>query len=96
MLLVKANDVAEKIMKGIYAPYIPYISKYESYEESHLLQQLATMKVSREDLMDTVQGLGQSIASAVSTANEGLKRCLQFTEGCGFCGLIKAIQVTQQ
>lgn len=89
---IKSNDVAEKIIKGIYAPYIPYVSKYENYEESHLLQQLTTMKVSREDLMDTVQGLGQSIASTVSTANDALKRCLQFTEGCGFCGLIKAFQ----
>lgn len=89
---IKSSDVAEKIMKGIYVPYIPYVSKYENYEEAHLLQQLAAMKVSREDLMDTVQGLGQSIASTISTANEALKRCLQFTEGCGFCGLIKALQ----
>lgn len=50
-------------------------------------------KVSKDDLMDSVQGLGQSITSASSIAGEALKRCLQFTEGTGFCGLIKALQV---
>lgn len=50
-------------------------------------------KVSKDDLMDSVQGLGQSITSASSIAGEALKRCLQFTEGAGFCGLIKALQV---
>lgn len=80
-------------MKAIYAPYIPYVTKYASLEESHMQQQLATLKVSRDDLMDTVQGLSQSITSVMSVTNEALRRCLQFTEGCGFSGLIKALQV---
>uniref|UniRef100_A0A1B6JSV6 Conserved oligomeric Golgi complex subunit 7 n=2 Tax=Homalodisca liturata TaxID=320908 RepID=A0A1B6JSV6_9HEMI len=87
------TDSWPKIAKAIYAPYIPYVAKYASLEEQHLSQQLTALKVSKDDLMDSVQGLGQSIASASSIAGEALKRCLHFTEGTGFCGLVRALQV---
>lgn len=59
----------------------------------HLTTELLLLQTSKEDLMDSVQGLGQSITSVSSIAGESLKRCLQFTEGTGFCGLVKSLQV---
>ncbi|XP_054278876.1 conserved oligomeric Golgi complex subunit 7 [Macrosteles quadrilineatus] len=86
-------DSWPKVAKAIYAPYIPYVTKYATFEEQHICQQLSTLKVSKDDLMDSVQGLGQSITSASSIAGEALKRCLQFSEGTAYPGLVKALQV---
>nr|CAD7259336.1 unnamed protein product [Timema shepardi] len=54
---------------------------------------LSALECNKEDLMDTVQGLGQSIPRAMLILNKANKRCLQFTEGCGYVGLLKAIKV---
>uniref|UniRef100_A0A1B6DV36 Conserved oligomeric Golgi complex subunit 7 n=1 Tax=Clastoptera arizonana TaxID=38151 RepID=A0A1B6DV36_9HEMI len=81
----------KKLLSAIYSPYSPYISKYETFEKSYMQNQLLALKVTRDDLMDTVQGLSQSISSVISIANEAKKRCLQFTEGVAFPGLVKAL-----
>nr|CAD7593363.1 unnamed protein product [Timema genevievae] len=65
----------------------------KSWETITLSQQLSALECNKEDLMDTVQGLGQSIPRAMLILNEANKRCLQFTEGCGYVGLLKAIKV---
>nr|CAD7442660.1 unnamed protein product [Timema bartmani] len=64
----------------------------KSWETITLTQQLSALECNKEDLMDTVQGLGQSIPRAMLILNEANKRCLQFTEGCGYVGLLKAIK----
>uniref|UniRef100_A0A1B6D7Y9 Conserved oligomeric Golgi complex subunit 7 n=1 Tax=Clastoptera arizonana TaxID=38151 RepID=A0A1B6D7Y9_9HEMI len=63
----------KKLLSAIYSPYSPYISKYETFEKSYMQNQLLALKVTRDDLMDTVQGLSQSISSVISIANEAKK-----------------------
>ncbi|RZF40162.1 hypothetical protein LSTR_LSTR010114 [Laodelphax striatellus] len=71
------------------------MARYAALEEAHTAQQLrgVVMGTSRDDLMDAVQGLGQSIPTAISIATDACKRCVAFTEGCAFPGLIKALKV---
>lgn len=81
------------MLRSIYAPYVPFMTRYSALEEAHILSQLIEHALSREDLMDQVQGLGQSIPRCFSIASDAIKRCVTFTEGCGFPGLIKALKV---
>ncbi|PNF30976.1 Conserved oligomeric Golgi complex subunit 7 [Cryptotermes secundus] len=81
------------LAQSVYSPYVAHVSKYAHYEQTYLVQQLTVLECSKTDLMDTVQSLGQSTPRAISIAVEANKRCLLFTEGCGYCGLIKALKI---
>jgi hypothetical protein len=98
MILVSGKPVNKEgllsLAQSVYSPYVAHVSKYAQYEQTYLLQQLTVMESSKTDLMDTVQSLGQSIPRAISIAVEANKTCLLFTEGCGYCGLIKALKVS--
>lgn len=98
MFLVSGKPVNKEgllsLAQSVYSPYVAHVSKYAHYEQTYLLQQLTVLECSKTDLMDTVQSLGQSIPRAISIAIEANKRCLLFTEGCGYCGLIKALKVS--
>ncbi|XP_069687139.1 conserved oligomeric Golgi complex subunit 7 isoform X2 [Periplaneta americana] len=83
----------EALAQAVYFPYVVYISKYAQYEQTYLSQQLTTLECSKDDLMDTIQSLGQSIPRVISIAVEANKRCLMFTEGCSYCGLMKALKI---
>ena len=82
------------LAQAIYSPYTVYITKYSQYEQTYLNQQLSTLECTKEDLRDSVQSLGQSIPRAISIVTEANKRCQTFTEGCGYCGLMKAVKVS--
>lgn len=82
-------------MKAIYSPFLPYISKYGNYEQQYLISQLSSIQWNKEDLMESIQSLGQSIPRVMSMISDANKRCVQFTEGCGYCGLMKALKVVE-
>jgi hypothetical protein len=88
------NEGLLSLAQAVYSPYVAYISKYAQYAQAYLSQQLSLLQCSKADLMDTVQSLGQSIPRVISVAVEADKMCLLFTEGCGYCGLIKALKVS--
>lgn len=98
MFLVSGKPVNKEgllsLAQSVYSPYVAHVSKYAHYEQAYLLQQLTGLECSKTDLMDTVQSLSQSIPRAISIALEANKRCLSFTEGCGYYGLIKALKVS--
>lgn len=93
MFIGKTKELWENVLRAVYAPYLPFISRYSALEEAHILSQLVDNASLREDLMDRVQGLGQAIPRCISIAVDAVKRCISFTEGCGFPGLIKALKV---
>lgn len=87
------DDKAQGLARAVYAPYIPYISKYGIYESSHLGQQLNALEFAHEDLSDTISALSLSVAKVMDYANEANKRCKLFTEGCAYPSLVKAFNV---
>jgi hypothetical protein len=82
------------LAQSVYSPFVAHISKYAQYQQTYLLQQQTALECSKTDMIDTVQSLGQSIPRAISIAVEANKTCLSFTEGCGYCGLMKALKVS--
>lgn len=83
----------ENLAKAIYAPYVPYVMKYSTYESSQLVQQLNSIEFLHDDLSDTINSLSLSISRVIDYANEANKRCKLFTDGCGYPGLLKALNV---
>ena len=84
------------LAQAVYSPYVLYLNKYSHYEQTYLNQQLSALECNKEDLRDSVQSLGQSIPRAISIVTEANKRCQTFTEGCGYCGLMKAVKVMKK
>lgn len=85
----------ESLAQAIYAPYVPYITKYNTYESAQLNQQLNSLECIHDDLSDTINSLSLSISRVIDYANEANKRCKLFTDGCGYPGLLKALNVRQ-
>ncbi|XP_043271141.1 conserved oligomeric Golgi complex subunit 7 isoform X2 [Venturia canescens] len=83
----------ENLAKAIYAPYVPYVTKYSTYESAQLVQQLNSIEFVHDDLSDTINSLSLSISRVIDYANEANKRCKLFTDGCGYPGLLKALNV---
>ena len=83
----------EALAQAIYAPYVPYVTKYSTYESAQLLQQLNSLEFIHDDLSDTINSLSLSINRVIDYANEANKRCKIFTDGCGYPGLLKALNV---
>ncbi|KAJ9592818.1 hypothetical protein L9F63_015509, partial [Diploptera punctata] len=87
------KEMLLSLAQAVYSPYMAYVVKYSQYEETYLNQQLSTLEINKEDLRDSVQSLGQSIPRAISIVTEANKRCLTFTEGCGYCALMQSVKV---
>ncbi|XP_067003846.1 conserved oligomeric Golgi complex subunit 7 [Anabrus simplex] len=82
------------LARAVYSPYIPYIAKYATYEQQFMSQQLSSIQCNKDDLMDTIQGLGQSVPRAMSVIMDANDRCMKFTESCGYCGFLKATKAS--
>lgn len=80
------------LARALYQPWIPYVKQYSKLESENLKKQISPNLASQEDLSETVQSLGLSVSSAVGTVLDAHKRCLQFSQGCAFIGLLKAIK----
>jgi hypothetical protein len=97
MVLVSGKPVHKDnlllLAQAVYSSYVAHMSKYAQYQQAYLLRQLTALRCSKADTMDTVQSLGQSIPRVISIALEANKLCLAFTEGCGYCGLMRALKV---
>lgn len=87
------NEKLLLLAQSIYAPYIPYISKYSTFEIAQLEQQLQFLDCSHDDLSDTINSLSLSISRVMGYSNEANKRCKLFTEGCGYPGLLQSLNV---
>ncbi|GLH07427.1 Conserved oligomeric Golgi complex subunit 7 [Gryllus bimaculatus] len=81
------------LAQSVYSPYINHISKYATYEQQQLTRVSEGIVCTKDDLMDTIQTLGLSVPKAVSGAMDAAQRCQQFTEGCGYPGLLKSLKV---
>lgn len=87
------NEKLLLLAQAIYAPYVPYVAKYSTFEVAQLEQQLQFLDRSYDDLSDTINSLSLSISRIMGYANEANKRCKLFTEGCGYPGLLKSLNV---
>ncbi|KAI4489402.1 hypothetical protein M0802_011157 [Mischocyttarus mexicanus] len=81
------------LAQAIYAPYVSYVMKYKTYEVSQLEQQLQSLDLLHDDLSDTINSLSLSISRVIAYAHEANKRCKLFTDGCGYPGLLKALNI---
>ncbi|XP_035211268.1 conserved oligomeric Golgi complex subunit 7-like isoform X2 [Stegodyphus dumicola] len=79
------------LVKTIYAPYRPHIEKYDSLEEQHLVASLKTLSMS-EDIIDCARLLGDSVSKVFCFIQEAESRCQQLTQGCGYIGLLRALE----
>lgn len=68
------------------------MNKYAAYEQAYLMKQLSVLNCMKEELPETIQSLGLSIPSVFDIAREAKKRCQDFTENCGYCGLLVALR----
>lgn len=82
------------LAKAIYSPYLAHIVKYSSLEGAMLSQQLGNLELTKDDLGDTVSALSLNIFRVMECAEEANKRCKLFTEGYGYPGLFKALDVS--
>ncbi|XP_012250674.2 conserved oligomeric Golgi complex subunit 7 [Athalia rosae] len=89
----KALDQSSLLLlaQAVYAPYVPYISKYSVYESAKLNHEIETLDCIYDDLSDTINALSLSISRAIDNANSANRRCKLFTAGCGYPGLLKAL-----
>lgn len=85
------NQKLLSLAQAIYAPYVPYVTKYNFYETAQLESQLQSIKSTQDDLSDTINALSLSISRIMEYANEANKRCKLFTDGCGYPGLLKSL-----
>ena len=94
---ISQNKVPEQkilqLAQTIYIPYVPYVTKYSIYETAQLGQQLNSLDCIHDDLSETINFLSLSISRVLDYASEANKRCKLFTEGCGYPGLLKALNV---
>lgn len=87
------NQKLLALAQAIYAPYVPYIVRYNVYETAQLEHQLRSMDFAQDDLSETINSLSLSISRIMEYANEANKRCKLFTDGCGYPGLLKSLNV---
>lgn len=87
------NSNLLSLAQSIYAPYVPYVVRYNVYETAQLEHQLHTIASAQDDLSDTINTLSLSISRVMDYANEANKRCKLFTDGCGYPGLLKSLNV---
>ncbi|XP_076644594.1 conserved oligomeric Golgi complex subunit 7 [Halictus rubicundus] len=85
------NQKLLSLAQAIYAPYIPYVVRYNVYETAQLEHQLRSMEFAQDDLSETINALSLSISRIMEYANEANKRCKSFTDGCGYPGLLKSL-----
>ncbi|XP_078039653.1 conserved oligomeric Golgi complex subunit 7 isoform X2 [Augochlora pura] len=85
------NQKLLSLAQAIYAPYIPYVVRYNVYETAQLDHQLRSMEFTQDDLSETINALSLSISRIMEYANEANKRCKLFTDGCGYPGLLKSL-----
>lgn len=81
------------LAQAIYAPYVPYVTKYNIYETAQLEHQLQSIDSVQDDLSDTINNLSLSLSRVMEYANEANKRCKLFTDGCGYPSVLKSLTV---
>lgn len=91
----KSSSQSSLVMlaESIYAPYVSFVGKYSVYEKAKLANELESLDCIRDDLSDTINSLSLSISRAIDNANGANNRCKTFTAGCGYPGLLKALNV---
>lgn len=87
----KFNQSLMSLAQAIYSPYVPYVMKYKIYEVAQLEHQLQSLDLLHDDLSDIINSLSLSISRVIGYAHEANKRCKLFTDGCGYPGLLKAL-----
>ncbi|OAD53599.1 Conserved oligomeric Golgi complex subunit 7, partial [Eufriesea mexicana] len=85
------NPKLLSLAQAVYAPYVPYVTKYNVYETAQLEHQLQSISFAQDDLSDTINALSLSISRVMEYANEANKRCKLFTDGCSYPGLLKSL-----
>ncbi|KAL1505928.1 hypothetical protein ABEB36_005376 [Hypothenemus hampei] len=86
------NKKMDNLLEAIYRHLVIYVSKYSTYEQAHLIKNLNSINCMKDELPDTIHALGSSVNSVIDFVIEAKKRCEQFTENCGICGLLVALR----
>ncbi|XP_046623336.1 conserved oligomeric Golgi complex subunit 7 [Neodiprion virginianus] len=79
------------LAEAIFAPYVSYIGKYSVYETAKLSHELQALDCIHDDLSDTINSLSLSMSRAIDNAHSANGRCKIFTAGCGYPGLLNAL-----
>ncbi|XP_013416401.1 conserved oligomeric Golgi complex subunit 7 [Lingula anatina] len=86
------SEYSATLAMAIYAPYRSYVQRYENYEEAALSTHLNNIPLDKQEVMDSVRVLGESVNKLFSAANKGNERCLKLTHGCGYISLLQALK----
>jgi len=87
------NEKLLSLAQAVYAPYVPYIAKYNTFQTAQLEHHLQFWHHSYDDLSDTINSLSLSISRIMGYASDANKQCKLFTEGCGYPGLLQSLNV---
>ncbi|XP_014248719.1 conserved oligomeric Golgi complex subunit 7 [Cimex lectularius] len=88
---VNAEEAWPQIEKALYTIYKGYFSNYASYEEHQLGKEVSDLVING-DLIEAVQGVGQSTTLFANSCNKAIARCKDLTNFASFPGLVSAIQ----
>lgn len=80
------------LAKAIYSPYVTYISEYGKYQQAALHHHLSSLTVVKDDMVESIQLLGQLNSKVFYLVDEANKMCLDFTEGCSYPGFFETIE----
>ncbi|XP_077863996.1 conserved oligomeric Golgi complex subunit 7-like, partial [Saccoglossus kowalevskii] len=80
------------LVSAIHSPYVPYLLQYGELEERNLLLLFDDIPMDRDELIDNAEILSDSVTKIFNLVQEAVDRCMSLTDGCGSCGLIKAIK----
>ncbi|KAG8232847.1 hypothetical protein J437_LFUL012651, partial [Ladona fulva] len=89
---IPPDELLLSLACAIHSPFVSHIARYAQLEQSVLFHQLSNVRSSGEDVSDSLHSLAHSIPRIISMADEAHQRCLKFTHGCAFPGLISALE----
>ncbi|GAB6032203.1 Golgi transport complex subunit 7 [Chamberlinius hualienensis] len=87
------EDSLQKLAKAIYSPFSIHMKRYEKYEQTILLYKLGTVLLESEDIADTIGLIAESMLKVFVFVEEANDRCLEFSKGSCYPGLLSALKV---
>ncbi|CAH1780014.1 unnamed protein product [Owenia fusiformis] len=86
------KESVDNLLATIYKPYHSHIASYGQLEQDALMADLNNIALDHSEILDTVRLVGESVTKLFSATNQANERCLQLTNGCGYVGLLDALQ----
>ncbi|XP_046385615.1 conserved oligomeric Golgi complex subunit 7 [Ischnura elegans] len=86
-----SDDLLLSLACAIQTPYVSHVARYSQLEQAVIFHQLSNLHRAGDDISEYLHSLLHSIPRVFSVADEAHQRCLRFTHGCGFPGLVSAL-----